>query len=174
MKKLLLITMLIVFSSSIYAQELQDEFLGAWMAEPFLIEQDGDLLVEPKAAYSFPHIGITRVDFLDSEFIVFTVSENKYRAFYEIEELDFDNFNISCIFKNGEQFMLKLVRSEGESWKYLYRITENSVLRGNSDVIEELDSEQVEATEMLMPDDMINEESETAVVSLFTGFIKRK
>jgi hypothetical protein len=106
----------------------ENGLIGNWKTHVLLAEGEDGLLVNPDAEYAFPFLGISRIDILDSGFILFRINDNEYRAFYDVEMLDFDNYHLTCTFKSGEAFLLKLVRLEGESWKFLYRISADSVL----------------------------------------------
>ena len=176
MKKLLLIFFTAFWVIPLWAEDAGFGLQGHWIAEPFVMEQDDGLLTAPEAAYAFPYAGISTMDFIDRGFVVFVIGGEKHRAFYEVEELDFDNFHIKCSFKNGEEFLLKLVKVSENQWKYLYRIDESSILRDSSS------EEEIPADELLIPgdspaDDMMPvdvEEPEQPAESIYTGILKRK
>jgi len=170
MKKIFILFFIFLAAGAAAAQDVQDEFLGQWQITAGVIEQEDGLLVSSDAVYSFPYLGLTQLDFLDSGFVVFSISTEEYRAFYEIDVLDFDNYHISCSFKNGEVFLLKLVRT-AEGWRYLYRITEGSVLKGEAAVEDE------EAAEENLTDSegetSPEESQEEPLSSLYTGMMTR-
>ena len=171
MKRFLALTLIILaFSISVSAQSVQDEFLGRWKLFPGVIEQEDGLLVSWDAAYSFPYLGITELDFLDSGFVVFSVLDAEYRAFYDISMLDYDNYHFTCTFKNGEVFILKLVRSETDGWRFLYRVAEDSILKGPS-ADEEAEVIMEEAETAAVEEEMVEEVE--PLYSLYTGIMKR-
>ncbi|MDC7226606.1 MAG: hypothetical protein PQJ61_07560 [Spirochaetales bacterium] len=164
MKKLIVIFMLIS-AVSVSGQQIQELILGTWSMDSTLIEMEDGLLVSTEADYSYPYLGISNLNFLDSGFVVISTRAGDYRAFYEISELDFDNYHINCSFRDGEEFLLKLVR-EGDSWSYLYRIAEDSVLKG--DTVDEKSVIDIDLNSFL------DEEAELEMsYSLYTGIMNR-
>ncbi len=171
MKKMIITAVFFMVVSFLGADSALDKLSGEWYTEPFLMEQDSGLLTAFGADYAFPYRGIEKINFLDSGFVVFTVSGIEYRAFYEVETLDFDNFHILCNFKNGEEFILKLVETDRNDWTYLYRISGNSILRGPSEP-----GEDIETPEEVMEEATFEEEAveEKVPESLYLGILKRK
>lgn len=170
MKKIVLLLVFTAAAAVVWSEDFQAEFTGKWLAQSFIIEQEDGLLVASEADYSYPYLGITGIDFIDSSFIVFTVSDTEYRAFYEIESLDFDNYYVRCTFKSSEEFLLKLVRVPGGNWKYFYRVAEDSILKGfSATVIEE------EMKESGIDDAMVIEsEPEEVVENIYVGIMTKE
>jgi len=129
MKKIILIITLITLAAGFsFAQsDKQKGLVGVWKTEPFLTEREDGLLVASEAPYAFPHLGISEIRILDSGFIIFQIGASEHRAFYEPELLDYDNIHLTCIFKNGEELVLKLVKIDA-LWKYFIRIPADSLL----------------------------------------------
>ncbi len=174
MKKIIVVLFILAAGSGVFAQAADNSLTGKWRVDPFLVEQEDGLLVVPEAVYSFPYTGITEMNFLDTGFVVFTIAGAEYRAFYETEVLDFDNLQINCMFKDGESFIVKLARA-GRGWKFLYRISADSVLKGmtaEEDAGMQPDSNPAGAGMDLTA--MTDMESEPAAESLYTGIIIRK
>jgi hypothetical protein len=179
MKKIAIIYLILALSCVTgFSLETEENGLtGSWKTHVLLAEGEDGLLVNPDAEYAFPFLGITEIDILDSGFILFLINDNEYRAFYEVEMLDFDNYHLTCTFKNGEEFLLKLVRLEGESWKFLYRISSDSVLAA-ADENDEQTSYDEDEQEAVYPEDLENMDDQTGIAdrteSLFVGILIRE
>ena len=173
MKKILAFAIFILVCGMLWAESPGEAFSGEWRLIPDTIELEDGLLVSSDAVYSFPYLGITGISFPDNGFIVFSIGELEYRAFYEMEVKDFDNSHFICTFKDGEIFILKLVRA-GSGWRFLYRIAEDSVLKGqyleeepeegSSDIVEELSGENEPDAE---------DADSSPVYSLYAGSMER-
>lgn len=176
MKKIIALLFFTALVSAVSAETIQIEILGSWSAEPFVIEQENGLLLSPEAAYSHPYLGITGINFIDGSFVIFTIMDVEYRAFYEIESLDFDTYNINCSFRVGEEFLLKLVRISEGRWKYLYRIASNSVLKGVAEIDEDLLPQESEEdsveSEMIEIDAEKEKDGLDDIYSIYTGIMK--
>ncbi len=169
MKKFISIILLLFLLLPLWADEAGYDLIGTWVTKPFVMEQDDGLLTSPNADYSYPWLGIEQIEFLDNTFVLFKAAGYEYRAFYEIETLDFDNLLIRCTFKSGEVFILKFVSTEDEEWKYVYRIAETSILNSITHMVDETNSVEDEETPM----DEIEEDMEEVAESLYIGTLKK-
>ena len=193
MKKLIFICMMCCSAFMLFSENVQDDFLGAWVAEPFLAEQSGKLLLDAEADYAFPYLGIREFIFYDSGLASFKYNDRMYRAFYEVDSLDFNNIHISFMLKTGDELLLKLADAGDGTYKFIYRITD-----GMFDMPDEEDDRAEEdradgyttvdttAAESAASDKgrvsglapapaaMGEPEEEQLPVSTFTGIIRRK
>ena len=181
MKRMIIFLILVLAPVWGFSREMgQNELIGSWKTQVLLAEREDGLLVNPDAEYAFPYLGISRIDILDSGFILFLINENEYRAFYEVEKLDFDNYHLTCTFKTGEELLLKLVRLDDESWKFLYRVSADSVLAPEDETVEETEPEtaEPEAAEMEAaeaPENSVEPvKLEERSESLFIGILNRE
>ncbi len=169
MKKFVFMMLFLFLLFPLWADESAHDLIGTWVTKLFVMEQEDGLLTSPNADYSYPWLGLEQIEFLDNTFVLFRAAGCEYRAFYEIETLDFDNLLIRCTFKSGEVFILKLVSAGDQEWKYVYRIAETSILNSTPHMADEADSVEDEETSM----DEIEEDMEDIAESLYIGMLRR-
>ena len=174
MKKLFTVLFLISIAVPVFSDNMKDMFLGEWETSLYLMEQQQGLLTAPGAEYSFPYRGITEINFLDSGMVSFMINNNIYRAFYDVQPGDFDNFHIICRLRNDEEFVLKLVKVNEAEYKFLYRIAAASIMNGSDSDTEESAEPEMQAEDSESIDEAGSSEGEQELFSNYIGIIRRK
>ncbi len=161
MKRLLLVSIILLSALPLFAEAaVKDDLTGKWTLNFYICEQPDGLLTAPEAYYSFPYSGITSIEILDGSFITILYGDLEYRALYSVEELDFDNLKLTCVFLDGREFTINLVKAGENAWKFLYYVSNETfpVENGPNEDTEDMESVMTAQTDSLNTDDAFGEE----------------